>query len=192
LHAAWPRFIRVAKAIKARGKAMKTMFAAAAIAALLAGPAMAQTPAPAAHEWNSILLEKVVDRTPDQTWAKIGGYCAIATWLKVTCVLTSGNQISVGTNRRLNGKTDEIMVAATPWSYTYAQQPSDIQPESPIFYHGTLAVEPLERGRKTKIVYTLFYDIGALDAEKKAADRAARTKRFGEALDNMKQMAETP
>ena len=28
--------------------------------------------AQAAPEWNVILLEKVVDRTPDQTWAKIG------------------------------------------------------------------------------------------------------------------------
>jgi hypothetical protein len=168
---------------------MKAMFASAAIALLMAAPAMAQT-ANGPHEWNSILLEKVVDRTPDQTWAKIGGYCAIAQWLKVTCVVTQGNQVSVGTNRRLNGKTDEIMVAQTPWSYTYAQQPSDIQPESPIFYHGTLAVEPLDRGRKTKIVYTLFYDIGPLDAEKKAADRAARSKRFGDALDTMKAMAE--
>lgn len=170
---------------------MKSMFASAAIAALLAVPATAQT-VNGPHEWNSILLEKVVDRTPEQTWARIGGYCAIAQWLKVTCVVTQGNQVSVGTNRRLNGKTDEIMVAQTPWSYTYAQQASDMQPQSPIFYHGTLAVEPLDRGRKTKIVYTLFYDIGPLDAEKKAADRAARTKRFGEALDNMKQMAETP
>jgi hypothetical protein len=175
---------------------MKTMFAGAAIALLLpvliSGPALAQN-ANGPHEWNSILLEKVVDRTPDQTWAKIGGYCTIATWLKVTCVVTQGNQVSVGTNRRLNGKTDEIMVAQTPYSYTYAQQPSDIQPASPIFYHGTLAVEPLDRGRKTKIVYTLFYDIGPLDTpEKKAADRAARTKRFGDALDTMKQMAESP
>ena len=133
---------------------MKTGFlASAAIAsALFCGPAQA------APEWTSILMDKVVDRTPDQTWAKIGPYCAIATWLKVTCVVTSGNQVSVGTNRRLNGKTDEIIVAATPYSYTYAQPVTDIQPESPIFYHGTLAVEPLDRGRKTRIVYTLFYD----------------------------------
>lgn len=170
---------------------MKTMFAGAAIAALLSVPAMAQT-VNGPHEWNSILLEKVVDRTPDQTWAKIGGYCAIAQWLKVTCVVTQGNQVSVGTNRRLNGKTDEIMVAQTPYSYTYAQQASDIQPQSPIFYHGTLAVEPLDRGRKTKIVYTLFYDIGALTPEQKLADRANRTKRFGDAMDEMKKMAETP
>src|ERR1700750_174829 len=167
------------------------LFAVAAIA--LTGFA-AQAADTAPHEWNTILLEKVVDRTPDQTWAKIGGYCTIQTWLKLqSCVITAGNQVGVGTNRRLNGKTDEIMVAVTPYSYTYAQQPSDIQPASPIFYHGTLAVEPLERGKKTKIVYTLFYDISPLDTvEKKQADRAARTKRFSEALDTMKQMAESP
>lgn len=149
--------------------------------------------AQAVPEWNVILLEKVVDRTPDQTWAKIGPYCAIATWLKVTCQITSGNQLSVGTNRRLNGKTDEIIVAQTPYSYTYGQQPSDIQPGSPIYYHGTLAVEPLDRGRKTKIVYTLLYDQAPLGtAQAKIENREARTKRFSEALDNMKAMAEAP
>jgi len=145
------------------------------------------------HEWNTILLEKVVDRTPDQTWAKIGGYCTIQQWLKLqSCVAMPSNQTTVGINRRLNGKTDEIIVATTPYSYTYAQQPSEMQPASPIFYHGTLAVEPLDRGKKTKIVYTLFYDVGALTPEQKIADRANRTKRFGEALDEMKKMAETP
>jgi hypothetical protein len=170
---------------------MKTgMFAGAAtiLALGLAGPVQA------APEWRTILLEKVVDRTPDQTWAKIGPYCSIAVWLKVpSCVITAGNGFSTGTNRRLRGTTDEIIVATTPYSYTYAQQPSDIQPASPIFYHGTLAVEPLDRGRKTKIVYTLFYDISPLDTpEKKAADVAARSKRFGDALEVMKSMAESP
>ena len=160
---------------------------AAMTLALVCGPAQA------APEWTSILMEKVVDRTPDQTWAKIGPYCAIATWLKVTCVVTSGNQVSVGTNRRLNGKTDEIIVAMTPYSYTYAQQASDVQPVSPIFYHGTLAVEPMDRGRKTKIVYTLFYDQAPLaTTEAKIANREQRTKRFNDALQAMKEMAEAP
>jgi len=164
----------------------KSFFATAAIGlALIAGPAQALP------EFTTILLEKVVDRTPDQTWAKIGPYCAIATWLKVTCVVTTGNQVSVGTVRRLNGKTDEIIVAATPYSYTYAQPTTDVQPESPIFYHGTLAVEPLDRGRKTKIVYTLFYDQAPLGTtEAKVANRLQRTKRFSDALDAMKAMAE--
>jgi hypothetical protein len=163
------------------------------LASAAIGLALLSVPAQAAPEWTTILLEKVVDRTPDQTWAKIGPYCAIATWLKVTCVVTVGNQVGVGTNRRLNGKTDEMMVATTPYSYTYAQPVSDVQPESPIFYHGTLAVEPMDRGRKTKIVYTLFYDQAPLaTTEAKIANREQRTKRFSEALDNMKAMAESP
>lgn len=158
------------------------VFAAAAMALAIscAGPA-------GAAEYTSILLEQTVARTPDQTWAKIGPYCAIATWLKVTCVITAGNGVSVGTNRLLNGNNNEILVAATPYSYTYTQ------PTSTILYHGTLAVEPIDRGAHSKIVYTLFYDQAPLNTpDAKAENRATRTKRFTEALDAMKQMAEAP
>jgi Polyketide cyclase / dehydrase and lipid transport len=162
---------------------MKTgLFASAAIAVAMLAP----VPAGAA-EYVSILLDKVVNRTPDQTWTKIGPYCSIATWLKVKCVLTVGNGISVGTNRLLNDNNNEIMVAATPYSYTYTQ------PTTTILYHGTLAVEPLDRGRQTRIVYTLFYDQAPLGTDQaKAENRAARTKRFNEALDAMKSLAEAP
>jgi hypothetical protein len=184
LRGAHPRFIRDQRHGSKTGKiAMKTgCFASAAIAGLLLwAPAQAATP-----EWSTILLEKIVNRTPDQVWAKVGGYCSIQQWLKLdSCVVTSGNGVSVGTNRRLNGKTDEMIVAQTPYSYTYAQ------PTSPIFYHGTLSVEPMDRGAHAKIVYTLFYDAGPLTTpQARDADRAARSKRFGEALDTMKQMAE--
>jgi len=168
---------------------MARLLASAAMAASLLVSVQAS-----AAEFTTILLEKVVDRTPDQTWAKIWPYCAIQTWLKVTCVIT-GNVTGtpVGSNRRLNGRTDEVMVAATPYSYTYAQPLTDIQPESPIFYHGTLAVEPMDRGRKTKIVYTLFYDQAPLNTtEAKIANREQRTKRFNDALQAMKEMAEAP
>lgn len=159
---------------------VRGFFASAAmgLALLVPIPAMAA-------QFTTILLEKIVERTPEQTWARIGGYCAIAQWLRVNCVITSGNGVSVGTNRRLNDKTDEIIVAETPYSYSYAQ------PSSAIFYHGTLAVEPLDRGRKSKIVYTLFYDVAPLSTpEAILADRAQRTKRFSEALDSMKMIAE--
>ena len=63
---------------------MKTGFLASAAIAV----AMLAAPAARAAEYTTILLDKVVNRTPDQTWAKIGPYCAIATWLKVTCVIT--------------------------------------------------------------------------------------------------------
>ena len=56
-----------------------------------------------------------------------------------------------------------------------------------------LAVEPLDRGRKTKIVYTLLYDQAPLGtAQAKIENREARTKRFSEALNTMKAMAEAP
>ena len=160
----------------------KTVFAAAAMASAM----LAAAPATAA-EYTTIILEKAVNATPDQTWTRIGPYCAIATWLKVTCVVTAGNGVSVGSNRLLNGNNNEIMVAVTPYSYTYTQ------PSSTILYHGTLAVEPTDRGAHSKIVYTLFYDQAPLNTpEAKAENRATRTKRFNEALDAMKQMAEAP
>ena len=77
------------------------LLASAAMASLL----LVSVPAPAA-EYTTILLEKVVNRTPDQTWAKIGPYCAIATWLKVKCVLTAGNGAAVGTNRSPTRRND--------------------------------------------------------------------------------------
>jgi hypothetical protein len=164
----------------------KGFFASAAIAMAMLAANLAQGPAQAA-EYTTILLEKTVNRTPDQTWAKIGPYCAIAQWLKVTCVITAGNGVSVGSNRLLNGNNNEIMIAATPYSYSYTQ------PTSTILYHGTLAVEPLDRGTKTRIVYTLFYDQAPLGTDQaKAENRAQRTKRFDEALDAMKEMAEAP
>jgi hypothetical protein len=179
-----PAFYQGSNKAQSKGEmVMKKVFlasAAIAMAMLISVPAGAAV-------YATILLEKVVNRTPDQTWAKIGPYCSIATWLKVTCVITAGNGVSVGSNRLLNGNNNEIMIAATPYSYSYTQ------PATAILYHGTLAVEPLDRGRQTRIVYTLFYDQAPLGTDQaKAENRAMRTKRFSEALDAMKAMAESP
>lgn len=159
------------------------VFAGAAIAVLtLAWPSLAMA---ADQEFTEILLEKVVNRTPDQVWAKVGPYCSISEWLNAPCRITQGNGVSVGTNRQLRGTIDEVMVARTEHSYTYAQS------TSPIYYHGTLAVEPMDRGRKTKIVYSLFYDVAKLTTpEARQADRRQRTEHFSQALDKMKDMAE--
>lgn len=160
------------------------VFASAAIGLMISGALLAPLPA-ASAEYATILLEKVVNATPARTWAKVGPYCAIAQWLKVTCVITAGNGVAAGSNRLLNGDNNELLVAMTPWSYTYTQ------PSSAILYHGTLAAEPMDRGAKTKLVYTLIYDqapLGTMQA--KAANREMRSRRFNEALDNMKAMAE--
>ena len=164
---------------------MKAILASAAIALAIAAPLPALAADP---DYVTIVLTKDVNQTPDKTWAKIGPYCAIQDWFKLPCSIASGDGKSVGTVRNLkrdNNTIVEVMVAKTPWSYTYTQ------PSTTILYHGTLAVEPADGGKHTKIVYTLFYDPTSLGTpDKIAADKDSRTKRFNDGLDAMKALAE--
>jgi hypothetical protein len=76
------------------------------------------------------------------------------------------------------------VVARTAHSYTYAQ------PFTPIFYHGTLAVEPVDKGH-SKLIYTLIWNQTAVgDAAAQAAARDGRRTRFQAAVDKMKAAAE--
>ncbi len=86
----------------------------------------------------------------DAVWQKVGGYCDISAWLKMTCALTAGKG-ELGSIRRLNDRIDEVMVAQTATSYTYTQ------PTSTILYHGTLEVVP-NGANKSRINYSLFWD----------------------------------
>lgn len=156
---------------------MKRILTGAAVLALMAGPAMAA-------DYTSFTLSTIANASPEKAWAKIGGFCAIHDWMGTTCE-TTGND--VGSIRKLNdGKVTEMMVAKTPFSYTY------IQPLNPSnLYHGTLAVEPAGAG-KSKISYTFLYDaepLGDQAAREKA--RQGRTERFNAALAKMKEMAES-
>lgn len=157
---------------------MKRILTGAAVLALMAGPAMAA-------DYTSFTLSTIANVSPEKAWAKIGGFCAIHDWMGTTCE-TTGND--VGSIRKLNdGKVTEMMVAKTPFSYTY------IQPLNPSnLYHGTLAVEPAGAG-KSKITYTFLYDAEPLgDEAARAKARQGRTERFNAALAKMKEMAETP
>jgi len=159
--------------------------AAGALAFALSGAAaVAADGAPAPPpDYATIHLSISVDSPADAVWKKVGGYCDIATWLKLSCVYTSGKG-ELGTLRRLADRIDEVMVGQTAHSYTYTQ------PNSPILYHGTLQV--VEDGKKrSKILYSLFYDQAPLATdEAKAKDRENRTKRFNDALEAMKKLAE--
>ena len=158
---------------------MKRILTGAALAALMAAPSMAA-------DYTSFTLTTIANASPEKTWAKIGGFCAIHDWLGTSCVLTGNGD--VGSIRTINdGKVTEMMVAKTPFSYTY------IQPLNPSnLYHGTLAVEPDGAGH-SKITYTFLYDADPLgDADAKAKARQGRTDRFNQALAKMKSMAEYP
>jgi hypothetical protein len=159
---------------------MKRLLTAAVASAglLSAAPAFAA-------EYATIKLDTTVNAPIDQVWAKVGPFCAIQDWLKqlAPCVLSGGD--GVGAVRKLSARGfEEVMVAQTKYSYTYAQ------PNNTILYHGTLSAEPIDRTH-TKLMYTLIWDDepdGTQD--KKDADKAGRTKNFTTALANMKALAE--
>jgi len=158
---------------------MRLKFTAAAIAAL----ALAAGSAVAA-EFVTIPLEASIDRPAAVTWAKVSPYCAIGAWIKTTCEITSGKDGEVGAVRRIAGRIDEVLVARTAWSYTYAQ------PKSPIDYHGTVEVRP-DGARKSKILYTLIYDAEPLQTpQAKAADKDRRARQFTALLASMMTQAE--
>lgn len=140
-----------------------------------------------APDYTVIQLHVEVNQPAAEIWKRVGGCCAISAWLKVTCSYQSGSG-DVGSVRVINGTNVEPMVGKTPFSYTYWQTAGNMAPTS---YHGTLAVEP-EGAHRSQLLYTLFYNQAALPT---AADRAAQhqrlSKRFQEALDTMKKLAES-
>ncbi len=152
--------------------------AAAATAALgLAGAA-------SAADFVTIPLETTVNAPAAEAWKKINGYCAIGAWFKTTCEITSGKDGQVGAVRVIAGRVTEVLVANTAWSYTYSQ------PKSPIDYHGTLEIRPVD-AKTSKLIYTLVYDAAALpDPSKKDADIQGRTRQFTGLLATIKAAAE--
>jgi len=134
-------------------------------------------------DYATIILKTPVDRPADGVWRKIGDFCALGTFIKMSCVYTSGSG-GLGTVRRLGDRITEVMVAQTRHSYTYTQ------PDTKILYHGTVDVEPAGAGH-SEIIYSLFYDQSQLATpQAKAADRARRTKLFTDLLASMKKAAE--
>ncbi len=138
-----------------------------------------------AADYTTVKVETMVDRPIEAVWPKVGGFCQIGDWLKrLPCVLTSGTG-DLGSVRKLNGTIVEVMVAQTRYSYTYAQ------PDNKIMYHGTLAAEAADGGKKTRLIYSLVYDQepdGTQEAKDK--DRANRVNNWTGALASMKALAE--
>jgi polyketide cyclase/dehydrase/lipid transport protein len=166
---------------------MKVLLAAAA-ATLTLGVAGAAC----AEDFVTIPLETTVNAPADKAWPKIKGFCDIGNWIKgpngagVGCVISSGKDGEVGAVRTIAGRIKELLVANTAWSYTYNQ------PKSPIDYHGTVEIRPIDK-KSSKLLYTLVYDADALpkhEAEDKAKDKESRTKQFTNILNIMKGIAE--
>ena len=168
---------------------MKKFFVTAAILALGLGSAGAQTPQPA--DWTTLTLTASINKPADIAWERIGGndWCAIAKYLDVKgCTINSGKGElgSVRTIATATGSVVENVVARTAHSYTYAQ------PFTPIFYHGTVAVEPVD-ATHSRLIYTLIWNQTAVgDAAAQAAAREGRKTRFQAAVDKMAAAANAP
>jgi hypothetical protein len=164
---------------------MKTIMMTAALVALATATnaqPMPQTAQPAS--WTTLTMTANLNTGADAGWEKIGGndWCGIAKYLDVKgCAIDSGKG-EIGSVRSIDtgtAKIIEIAVARTPHSYTYAQ------PFTPIFYHGTLAVEPVDKTH-SRLVYTLIWNGTAVgDAAAQAAAKESRHSRFQAAVDKM-------
>ena len=169
---------------------MKKILAIAAFMTLGMGVAEAQTPQPA--DWTILTLTANTNKSAAITWDRIGGHdwCGILRFLDRLkgCTIDSGKG-EVGSVRTVmvgTTPTVEIAVARTPLSYTYAQ------PYTPIFYHGTMAIEPVD-ATHSRLVYSLIWNQAALTDPKARTDAyEGRKVRFQAAVDKMKAAAEAP
>jgi hypothetical protein len=160
---------------------LNTAFTAAAALALTLAAGAAS-----AADFVTIPLETTVNAPADKAWPKISGYCLIGQWFKTTCTISSGTDGQVGSVRTIAGRVNELLVAKTAWSYTYSQ------PKSPIDYHGTVEIRPIDK-KTSKLLYTLVYDADALPKNTpadKAKDKENRTRQFTGLLATMKAAAE--
>lgn len=161
----------------------RLLLAFAALPALLTATAAVAEP-----EYVTIEMEIDVAKPAAEVWAAVGGYCDIAEWLNLDCVLTSGDG-GMGTVRALaGGRVIEILVAQTELSYGYTQP---VQ-EGAFYnlYHGFLEARPVS-ANSSKLLYTLLLDVSNLeDQAAKDANVARRRGSFENALATMKEIAE--
>jgi hypothetical protein len=169
---------------------MKTLAGCALTMVGLARVASAQPPPPAPlvvanPTYVALPMEIAVNRPAAEVWKRIGKYCDIGEWLRIPCTITSGKDGEIGTIRSVG---NEVLVGKTELSYTYTQPVRVGQTYN--LYHGTLEARPVT-ATTSKLVYTLVYDNSMLaDDAAREKDKAQRTARFTQALQNMKTLAE--
>jgi hypothetical protein len=141
------------------------------------------TSAQAAGDYVSIVQETAVNAPAAQAWARVKPYCDIGKWLKAPCEITSGQDGEVGAVRKIAGRVEEVIVATTATSYTYADT------DTKILYHGTIEVQPVTP-TTSKFIYTLFFDQASIPADQREANKTRRAAMFKGVLATMKAAAE--
>jgi hypothetical protein len=150
-----------------------------------AAPVASASTAVANPTYVSIPMEITVNRPAAEVWKRVGSYCAIGEWMQTPCTIIAGKDNEVGAVRSV---ANEVLVGKTELSYTYTQPVREGRPYN--LYHGTLEARPLT-ATTSKLVYTLVFDNSMLaDDAARDRDKAQRTTRFMQALQNMKILAE--
>lgn len=132
----------------------------------------------------TIAMEIDVNRPAADVWKRVGKYCDIAEWFRMSCTILSGKDGEVGAVRSV---ANEVLVGKTELSYTYTQPVREGRPYD--LYHGTLEARPVT-STTSKLLYTLIYDNSIIPEDKREADAARRRTRFTDGLKNMKILAE--
>ena len=144
-------------------------------------PAPLQVPNP---HYVSFDLTEDVNAPADTVWARVGQYCDISKWAFPDCKLLAGD----GGYASVRNIVNEVLVGKTDLSYTYTQP---VRKDAKYnLYHGTLEVVPVS-AKTSRLVYSFFYDNSMLaDDAARDAEIAARRKRFGVFMQNMKTLGE--
>lgn len=159
------------------------------VAILTAGAtlALAGSAHAASGEYVSIVQETPIAAPAATAWSRLKGYCDVGKWLNpatpVPCEIIGGKDGELGAVRKIAGRIEEVIVAVTPMSYTYADL------NTAILYHGTVEVRPVDK-TTSKLVYTLFFDQASIPADQRAANRDRRQKTFAGVMAVMKGAAE--
>jgi hypothetical protein len=156
------------------------IIARVAAAAAILGIACA---AHAAGDYVSIVQETAINAPAETAWAKLKGHCDIGPLLKVTCDITHGRDGELGAVRMVNGHIEEVIVAQTPLSYTYAHV------DTSMLVLGVLEVRPVSK-TSSKVLYTAFYDQTSVPADEREAYKTRRVSRLRELLGLMKSRVE--
>ncbi|MBX3485003.1 SRPBCC family protein [Phenylobacterium sp.] len=162
---------------------MKVWARLAAVSAALS----VATAANAAGDYVTIVQELPLAVPAETAWAKVKGYCDIGKFLNpagvLPCEITQGKDSELGAVRKIAGRIEEVVVAVTPLSYTYA----DVDPK--ILYHGTVEIRPVDK-KSSKLVYTLFFDQTSVPADQREANKTRRATMFLGVMKAMKAQAE--
>jgi hypothetical protein len=133
----------------------------------------------------SIPMEITVNRPAAEVWKRVGKFCDIGEWMQVPCTIVAGKDGEFGAVRSVG---NEVLVGRSEFSYTYTQPVREGRPYN--LYHGTLEARPLT-ATTSKLIYTLVFDNSMLaDDAARERDKAQRTARFTQTLQNMKVLAE--